>query len=1245
MESPRWLKLRWLVACLALTAAGVLAADTSQDGKPVVVEDYAKSDAVKLGGDHLDPASKLNVGPVAPFAQAVQIHFCFTPGGGPSCGVKFASNLILQGPLKRLLIPIKGDAAHLAIRANLLDAHNELHMFTCVPAQADTTPAGFRWIAVDFTKPPLFVAGGDGDKVLQWPARLDSLFIDGNGNTGAEGDLVVGPISAVPAADATKAAAPLPTKPYLLQRCERLVADAGTWGDKAQPAASLALDLTQKHEGNASLRLDYHFAAVNTGQSAWVPVGERLPAGTARIRAALRSDGHARQVFATLIDANGAFTTVTFGSVAADTWQVLSADLAGRTFAWPVQWRDIAVSREAGKPDQGRLWVDAIGADLPDAPGDRLKASLDFGRWPPLCWGKDDAPHAELVVDCGAEEAAALPVSAKLYDHQRRLLADLFSGTASAKAGASFRQPLALKLPGFGVYEVEVKLGEHTSLHSFSWLPQRSPQWAEGPFGANATPLWLLDAMAGIGVAWTRSEYGWRMVEHRTGTYEDGLFAGPQAAVAAAGMHSLLLIGDWGPQQCQGRGKSPDNPETIAAYGRYCAWMTTANHSPLTQHFQIWNEPNLAGFWWPKPDVGNYAESLKSAYTAIKAADPQAQVVGVNMSCIDLPFLEELLKRGCAKSMDVVGLHPYHLPEAPERFKRAVPSPALGGEFPPGTFLQQMTRLTELLDRYGAGNLKLWLDEYGYPDRPDLYPDFAHDEWRAAALMVRQSLLALSIPRVERLFPYNVRDVATGDAGNWDNATGFVRSDGSPKARFASWATLTRMLHQRRFARTLNVGADSFTYEFTGKDGPVLALWCVSGAKTLAFKGKGNAPSITDSMGNTSTLTARDGQVIVGISEEPVYLAGWSDAEAVAGAPAIQGDLRCAPGETAEVTVPNARGTWTLVAPPGWSQKNLEAGRFALTPAADAVTGAVPLLFSGDGNTLGATLTYDDALRLSVYPGREGAVVEIDNPYARLRKVEFTARRDGATLPVVHAAAAPHATTPITLPLNCESDAGFTTIPLDISAALAEGEARSPVIIAQGRHTVVGFTPCPALVNGAPTGKPCLLDKPHQKVFLKQGSKFDAADQSGSFRAGWDAHRLHLEVAITDDQHRPQTDAANLWKGDSLQFDLTVAGVRHEFDVAIPAAGGGALTYRRSPTEGPAPELSASGTRNGTLTTYSVDIPWSLIGVTKPETTAIGFALLVNDDDGAGRTGWLEWFDGVGMSKDPSRYGPLVITK
>jgi hypothetical protein len=50
-------------------------------------------------------------------------------------------------------------------------------------------------------------------------------------------------------------------------------------------------------------------------------------------------------------------------------------------------------------------------------------------------------------------------------------------------------------------------------------------------------------------------------------------------------------------------------------------------------------------------------------------------------------------------------------------------------------------------------------------------------------------------------------------------------------------------------------------------------------------------------------------------------------------------------------------------------------------------------------------------------------------------------------------------------------------------------------------------------------------------------------------------------------------------------------------------------------------------------TTYEVAIPWSALPV-DPEATGFAASLLINDNDGDGRKGWVMWGGGIGSEKD-----------
>ena len=64
---------------------------------------------------------------------------------------------------------------------------------------------------------------------------------------------------------------------------------------------------------------------------------------------------------------------------------------------------------------------------------------------------------------------------------------------------------------------------------------------------------------------------------------------------------------------------------------------------------------------------------------------------------------------------------------------------------------------------------------------------------------------------------------------------------------------------------------------------------------------------------------------------------------------------------------------------------------------------------------------------------------------------------------------------------------------------------------------------------------------------------------------------------------------------------------------------------------------------NAKVTTYEVVIPWSTLGFQgSPKGKCMGFNVLVNDDDGKGRRGWINWAPGIGEWKDPSLF-PKVL--
>ena len=137
---------------------------------------------------------------------------------------------------------------------------------------------------------------------------------------------------------------------------------------------------------------------------------------------------------------------------------------------------------------------------------------------------------------------------------------------------------------------------------------------------------------------------------------------------------------------------------------------------------------------------------------------------------------------------------------------------------------------------------------------------------------------------------------------------------------------------------------------------------------------------------------------------------------------------------------------------------------------------------------------------------------------------------------------------------------------------------------------------------------------------------------------------LLLAVRVRDDVFSQNEAAGSEWKGDSLQWSLALpSGEHYEWLAALGKSGPVAHLTMAPPgvTLGPV-ELPLTVRRAGDETLYEVIVPASLPGG-KPLADRFSFNVLVNDNDGAGRKGWVEWTPGIGRTKNPLLFQPLVV--
>ena len=182
-----------------------------------------------------------------------------------------------------------------------------------------------------------------------------------------------------------------------------------------------------------------------------------------------------------------------------------------------------------------------------------------------------------------------------------------------------------------------------------------------------------------------------------------------------------------------------------------------------------------------------------------------------------------------------------------------------------------------------------------------------------------------------------------------------------------------------------------------------------------------------------------------------------------------------------------------------------------------------------------------------------------------------------------------------------------------------------------------------------------------EQVYLSPGYVWNGVnDLSAKTIISYDADNLYLYLDVTDDVHSANDKDSTIWKNDSVQFGITFAIREHDTfvggtftDISFSDTPGGAIVWRHT-SEGnafPAGKIESADIafrREGTHSYYEVSVPWKEITASSIDfdtLSKIGFSMLVNDNDGQGRKGWIEYGSGIGKSKDTSLFTFLNVLK
>lgn len=807
---------------------------------------------------------------------------------------------------------------------------------------------------------------------------------------------------------------------------------------------------------------------------------------------------------------------------------------------------------------------------------------------------------------------------------------------------------------GPGFYNLRLTAGQTvvgTTLAVIPPLPAgiQSPQ---GKWGVNThmnhyynLSSALIRTLALAGFSHIRDSLEWPRVESGSpGNYAvDPQYDAMIADAKANGIIPLLVTGYRNP--LYDGGHTPSTPDGLAAYGRYQSWWLE-HFAGTTNDIETYNEYYMAGFNDSACGITGacFVELMKAAYQQTHADNPNANVIAdIGPNKGDTSFRDQILSLGGLAYLDSINAHIY----------------TFAG--PEGDLDTQIQSLRTAADAHGGAGKPIWISEQGYPTAPS----FGGSMLDQARKSIRNDTIMIA-NGVSQFYWYD----ALNDGTNLDDKEstfGLLQAPAGPIAGMApkpglvAKATTIRALTGLSYSGRDSLAAPLYSYRFGSGTSTTRVLWS-TGSGTSSVNLSTTVPlQVTDMYGHQTTLTPTNGVVTMTVDQDPVFVKGAVTGVTVTTAPQV----KVAAADPSNSLEPTAVAVTLKGTPYNLGPRQVTVGGqtkdILVTPGKDTVV-TIPVAPS---DTLG--------------PRHVVATVSRNGkPTARL--VAWTSVEPATKIRVL-----PQLTQGLQTALgveltNTRASSSATIQDLSWTIAGQHGTAGTGQSIAPGQKAtisipVTGLAPWKAYAYTVD-----LTTSDGNKVSAKGTTAFDpivssattpvssinlatdaswltftrpwggAADLSGSANFQYDAIGLTINAAVTDDVFAQTETAPNLWRGDSLQFAISnglpgESATATEIGAALLPTGPAVYTFGASdgsPT-GTTPGATAAITRADGITSYQVKVPWAALGFPAQPAGPVAISLALNENDGTGRAGALQWASGIVTGKTTTLFLPATF--
>lgn len=500
---------------------------------------------------------------------------------------------------------------------------------------------------------------------------------------------------------------------------------------------------------------------------------------------------------------------------------------------------------------------------------------------------------------------------------------------------------------------------------------------------------------------------------------------------------------------------------------------------------------------------------------------------------------------------------------------------------------RQMQGTVEFFRDRGV-QVPLWITEMGWPTDNTLAK-----QQLQAYFLVRSYVLA-SASGMDKVFWYNFmndrRDKTREEFGLLN------REDFTPKIAYGAYAAMVHFLEGWRYESQLPLGKDVRCYLFSQNADSRAVLWSSAGEGSLRVRLPKNI-TVFDIMGNAiapqkriQNITRKSRLRTIPLRADPVYL----DAHGLV---------------VSELARLLEQGEIVGIAPFSLDILPLEGSLLELPPVRVKVTSAGRQAISGK-------------VRLSPTPGWE--LKQEWQSFDRLEPLASAVLEFQFTR------------------MELTSDNQY---PVEANLVCADGSSMH-------KRRILSEN---VAARGSPNIDGDLSDWHHARfVYLNDSSQAVGLvpwmdwNLSAKVATLWDNQNFYFAALVTDNVFFQPHEGTLVWQGDNFQLAFDCANTRgsvpddpghYVYGLSLTKHGPEAFRWRGGNLkEGRVPQIKLSVTRTDeTHTIYEARIPKALLTPLRfVPGSRFGFTFLLNDNDGGGRRGWMEWTPGIGTGNDAS---------